>query len=45
LAWLLLVLVVVGIPLLAFVADLGLLDSARTRARVDAILREAERQR
>jgi hypothetical protein len=43
LAWLLLLLVVVGIPMLAFLAELGLLDTARTSARVDAILREGER--
>jgi hypothetical protein len=42
LAWLLLVLVVVGIPTLALLTDLGLLETARTRARIDAIIRKGE---
>jgi hypothetical protein len=37
-----LALVVVGLPLLAWLADLAMLDMARTRARIEAIIRDAE---
>ena len=39
---LMLALVVIGLPLLAWLADLALLDAARTRARIEAIIRDAE---
>jgi hypothetical protein len=39
---LMLALVVIGLPLLAWLADLALLDTARTRTRIEAIIRDAE---
>jgi len=39
---LMLVLVVIGLPLLAWLADLAMLDMATTRARIEAIIRDAE---
>jgi len=39
---LMLVLVVIGLPLLAWLADLAILDMATTRARLEAIIRDAE---
>lgn len=39
---LMLALVVIGLPLLAWLADLAMLDLARTRARIEAIIRDAE---
>lgn len=38
----LLVAVVVGVLVLAWLADLAMLDTARTRARIDAIISERE---
>jgi hypothetical protein len=35
---------VVGVLVLAWLADLAMLDSARTRARIDAIINERERR-
>jgi len=40
--WLLLAVVVVGIPTLGLLTDLCLLDTVRTKARVDAIIGKAE---
>jgi len=39
---LILALVVIGLPLLAWLADLALLDMATTLARIEAIIRDAE---
>jgi hypothetical protein len=39
---LMIALVVIGLPLLAWMADLAMLDMARTRARIEAIIRDAE---
>jgi hypothetical protein len=39
---LMLAMVVIGLPLLAWLADLAIMDAARTRARIEAILRDAE---
>jgi hypothetical protein len=37
-------LVVIGLPLLAWLTDLALLDTATTLARIEAIIRHAEGQ-
>jgi hypothetical protein len=34
--------IVVGLPLLAWLADLALLDAAATRAWIDALIRDTE---
>jgi hypothetical protein len=41
---LILALVVVGLPLLAWLADLAMVDMARTLARIEAIILDAEEQ-
>lgn len=39
---LMLALVVIGLPLLAWLAELAMLDMATTRARIEAVIRDAE---
>jgi hypothetical protein len=39
---LMLALVMIGFPLLGWLADLVMLDMARTRTRIEAIVRDAE---
>jgi hypothetical protein len=39
---LMLAVIVVGLPLLAWLADLALLDAAAMRARIAALVRESE---
>jgi predicted metal-binding membrane protein len=39
---LMLVVMVVGLPLLAWLADLALLDAAATRSRIERLVRDVE---
>jgi hypothetical protein len=39
---LMLAVIIIGLPLLGWLADLAMLDSATTRTRIEAIIRDAE---